>query len=115
MFNRATQVQHVDVNEWVGRLISARDDTSAVERIRKRLDDMNRDAIVIRAEALEKEKLYDFYYQGVMPVDGDFERFVMDLIDYQMPEELIDRWQAVLEKFQSIKAERAKANAGSGD
>lgn len=116
MFNRTNQVQTVNVNEWVGRLMSAHDDVRAVKKIRERLDAMNAKAITVRAEALDRqEKLYDFYYESDMPVDGDFERFVMQAIDYRMPDEMVDRWQATCERYRQIKTERATKYAASGD
>lgn len=116
MFNRTNQVQVVDVNKWTDMLLAAHDDVRAIEKIRRRLDDMNSQAITVRAEALTKEqKLYDFYYEGDMPVDGDFERFVMGLIDYRMPDEMADRWQFVQDRYKQIKAERANSYADPCD
>lgn len=112
MFSSASQVQEIDVNEWVSKLLAAHDDVRAVEKIRERLDAMINQVITVRAEALEKEeKLYDFYYEGQCPVDGDFERFVMQAIDYKMPVEDAERWAFVRERYQEIKAERAKQHA----
>ncbi len=117
MFNRTNQVQTVDVNSWVDKLLAAHDDVRAVGQIRKRLDYMCANNIDVRARNLEKrESLYDFYYEG-MPINGDLELFVMETIDYRMPDDLVEKWQSVCEQYQRIKAEmkEAKKNADPCD
>lgn len=112
MFNCKNQVQVINVNEWVDKLLSANNDVRAVEKIRKRLDEMNRDTITVRAKALEKqESLYDWYYEGNMPVNDDFTRFIMELIDYRMPDDLVEKWQDLIERYRQIKAERSNKDA----
>lgn len=112
MFNRANQVQAINVNEWVDKLLSANNDIRAVEKIRKRLDETNRDVIAARAKELEKrERLYDWNYEGNMPVNDDFTRFIMEQIDYRMPDDLVQKWQDLIERYRQIKAEGSDKDA----
>ena len=118
MFKRVNQVQTVDVNEWTNKLLAARDDVRAVENIRRRLDDICANNIAMRAMNLEKrEVLYDFYYEETMPSCDDFTKYIMDTIDYRMPDDLVEKWQFVCEQYRRIKAEieEAKKNAAPVD
>ena len=118
MFKHVNQVQAVDVNEWVDKLMAAHDDVRAVEKIRRRLDEICASNIATRAESLEKRNsLYDFYYACEMPVTEDFTLWIMNVIDYRMPDDLAERWQFVREQYRQIKAEmkEAKENAAPGD
>lgn len=105
MFNKTNQVQTVDVNEWVNKLLAAHDDVKAVEKIRKRLDEKCAAYIDARKKELEKQtSLYNFYFEA-MPSLGEFENWIMDLIDYQMPDAMVEDWQAVCAEYQRIKSE----------
>lgn len=110
MFNKTNQVQTIDVNEWVNKLMVARDDMKAVEKIRKRLDEICLRNITDRAKNLEnRTSLYDFYYDGGMPVTEDFQLWVMGVIDYRMPDELVEKWAFTCEQYWKIKAEMQEA------
>lgn len=110
MFNKTNQVQTIDVNEWVNKLLAAHDDVRAVEKIRKRLDEICLQNITVRANSLEKRtSLYDFYYDGGMPVTDDFQKWVMDVIDYRMPDELVEKWAFTCEQYWKVKAEMQEA------
>jgi hypothetical protein len=106
MFKRTNQVQTVDVNEWVNKLMAAQDDVKTVERIRRKLDTACESYIKARESELEERKnLYSFYYDG-MPIAGDFEKWLMELIGYQLPVELLARWQNACSMYNSIIAEQ---------
>lgn len=110
MFNKTNQVQTVDVNEWVNKLLAAHDDVKAVEKIRKRLDEICLRNITDRAKNLEnRTSLYDFYYDGNLPATEDFVLWVMDVIDYRMPDELVEKWAFTCEQYLKIKAEMQEA------
>lgn len=112
MFNKTNQVQTIDVNEWVNKLMAARDDVKAVEKIREKLDTICLRNIEDRAKNLEKRtSLYDFYYDGGMPVTDDLALWIMDVIDYRMPDHLVEKWQFVCEQYWKIKAEMQEAEA----
>ena len=103
MFNRTNQVQTIDVNEWVNKLLSARDDVKAIERIKVALDNMCAAVIEDREGWLNaRQSMYDFYYKG-MPCSDDFALQVMNIIDYRMPDDLVDRWQKICEEYWRIK------------
>lgn len=105
MFNKTNQVQTIDVNEWVNKLLAAHDDVRAVEKIRRRLDEICAAYIAARKNDLEKQtSLYDWYFEA-MPSLNDFENWVMGLIDYQMPDAMVEDWQAVCAEYQRIKSE----------
>lgn len=108
MFKQTKQVQTIDVNEWVAKLMAARDDVKAVERIRKKLDDYCMDYIAERAANLNsRTSLYDFYYEAMPHMDG-FMEYVAELIDYQMPENLAEMWRSVINQYCTTKAEEGK-------
>ena len=103
MFNKTNQVQTIDVHEWVNKLLAAYDDVRAVEKIRQRLDEICAAYIDARKNDLEKQaSMYDWYFKA-MPSLSDFENWVMDLIDYQMPDAMVEDWQAVCAEYQKIK------------
>lgn len=109
MFNRTNQVQTININEWVEKLLAARDDVSAVERIRRELDKELAEYMEIREEDLKRRtNLYDFYFDA-MPCLGNFEKFTMQTIDYQMPDHLVERWQKVCAEYQRVKSEASQA------
>ena len=108
MFKQTQQVQTIDVNEWVAKLMAAHDDVKAVERIRKKLDDYCMDYIAEKAANLNsRTSLYDWYYEAMPHMDG-FMEYVAELIDYQMPENLAEMWRAVINQYCTIKAEEGK-------
>lgn len=112
MFKQTNQVQTVDVNELVNKLLAAHDDVRAVEKIRKRMDEICLRNITDRDKNLEKRtSLYDFYYDGGMPVTEDLALWIMDVIDYRMPDELVEKWAFVCEQYWKIKAEMQEAEA----
>jgi hypothetical protein len=105
MFKQTNQVQTIDVNEWMNKLLAAHDDVRAVEKIRRRLDEKCAAYIDARKNGLEKQtSLYDWYFEA-MPSLNDFENWIMDLIDYQMPDAMVEDWQAVCAEYQRIKSE----------
>ncbi len=111
MFNKTNQVQTIDVNEWVNKLLAARDDIKAVEKIRKELDRKFSKYISDRESDLDNQKnLYDWYYDGVIPSLSDFENFIAQTIDYQLPDDLVDRWQLVIVRYQQIKQIKEEKN-----
>lgn len=113
MFNKTNQVQTIDVNEWVNKLMAARDDVKAVEKIRKRLDEICLRNITDRARNLEnKTSLYDFYYDGNMPATEDFVLWIMDVIDYRMPDELVEKWAFVCEQYWKMKEDGKEPSNG---
>jgi hypothetical protein len=86
------QVNHVDVNEWVNKLLAAQDAMRAVEKIRSRLDDACRNYIQEKRDALAARiSMYDFYYAPDLYL-SDLEKWLMDVIDYQMPDDLVKWW-----------------------
>ena len=95
------QVQTIDVNEWVNKLLAAHNDVTAVKKLKERLDDICEERIADRERDLRSDKqLYDFYYRGVTPFDGgDFMTFVADTIRYDMREDLAERWQNVCAEY----------------
>jgi helix-turn-helix protein len=97
MFKNTNQVQTVDVNEWVNKLLAAHDDMTAVRKLKDRLDTICEERITDMERDLNSDKqLYDFYYRGVRPIDGDtFLDFVADTIGYDMRDDLAERWQNV--------------------
>lgn len=100
MFNKTNQVQTIDVNEWVNKLLAAHDDMTAVRKLKDRLDDICADRIADRERELHSGKqLYDFYYRGVTPLGDDFQGFVADTIGYDMRVDLAERWQAVCTEY----------------
>ncbi len=108
MFKHTKQVQTIDINEWVTKLMAARDDVKAVERIRKKLDDYCMDYIAEKAENLNnRTSLYDWYYETMPYMDG-FMKQVAELIDYQMPENLAEMWRSVINQYCVLKAEDGK-------
>jgi hypothetical protein len=108
MFKQTNQVQTIDVNEWVAKLMAAHDDVKTVERIRKKLDDYCTDYIAEKAANLNsRTSLYDWYYEAMPHMDG-FMEYVAELIDYQMPENLAEMWRAVINQYCTIKAEEGK-------
>ena len=113
MFNKTNQVQTIDVNEWVNKLMAARDDMKAVEKIREKLDTICLRNIEDRAKNLEKRtSLYDFYYDGGMPVTEDFQLWIMDVIDYRMPDHLVEKWALVCEQYWKMKENGKEASNG---
>lgn len=98
---KANQVQTIDVNEWVNKLLAAQEDMTAVRKLKVRLDEISADRIADRERDLNSGKqLYDFYYKGVRPFDGEtFLDFVADTIGYDMSDDLSDRWQAVCAEY----------------
>lgn len=113
MFNKTNQVQTINVNEWVNNLLAAHDDVKAVEKIRKRMDEICLRNITERAKNLEnKTSLYNFYYDGGMPVTDDFTRWIMDVIDYRMPDELVEKWAFVCEQYWKMKEDGKEASNG---
>ena len=110
MFNRTNQVQTVNVNEWVAQLMAAHEDVLAVGRIRAELDKICAKYIENREQDLEKRQgLYDWYFEQ-MPYIDDFAKRVADIIDYRMPEPLVEHWQEVCEKYRSIKREKEQTD-----
>lgn len=108
MFKQTKQVQTIDVNEWVNKLLAAHDDVKAVERIRKKLDDYCMDYIAEKAENLNsRTSLYGFYYDAMPYMDG-FMKCVAELIDYKMPENLAEMWRSVINQYCVLKAEEGK-------
>ena len=105
---KTQQVQTIDVNEWVAKLMAAHDDVKVVERIRKKLDDYCTDYIAEKAANLNsRTSLYDWYYEAMPHMDG-FMEYVAELIDYQMPENLAEMWRLVINQYCTIKAEEGK-------
>lgn len=110
MFNKTNQVQTIDVNEWVNKLLSARDDVKAIERIRVALDNKCAGFIEERERCLKaRQSMYDFYYEG-MPCSDDFALQIMNIIDYRMPEPLVEHWQEVCERYRTIKSEKEQTD-----
>lgn len=108
MFKQTKQVQAIDVNEWVNKLLAAHDDAKAVERIRKKLDDYCMNYIAEKAANLNsRTSLYDWYYEAMPHMDG-FMEYVAELIDYQMPENLAEMWQGVINQYCVLRAEEGK-------
>jgi hypothetical protein len=102
------QVNHVDVNEWVNKLLAAQDAMRAVEKIRSRLDDACRNYIQEKRDALAARiSMYDFYYAPDLYL-SDLEKWLMDVIDYQMPDDLVKWWSEVCTEYYEIKAEEGK-------
>lgn len=102
------QVNHVDVNEWVGKLLAAQDAMRAVEKIRSRLDDACRKYIQAKRDALAtRTSMYDFYYEPD-PYLSDLEKWLMDVIDYHMPDDLVNWWSEVCTEYYEIKAKEGK-------
>lgn len=102
------QVNHVDVNEWVDKLLAAQDAMRAVEKIRSRLDDTCRKYIQEKRDALAtRTSMYDFYYEPDLYLSG-LEKWLMDVIDYQMPDDLVKWWSEVCTEYYKIKAEEGK-------
>jgi len=113
MFNKTNQVQTIDVNEWVNKLLAARDDVRAVEKIREKFDTICLRNIEDRAKNLEKRtSLYDFYYDGGVPVTEDLALWIMDVICYRMPDELVEKWAFVCEKYWKMKEDGKEASNG---
>lgn len=113
MFNKTNQVQTIDVNEWVNKLMAARDDVKAVEKIREKLDTICLRNIEDRAKNLEKRtSLYDFYYDVGMPVTEDLALWIIDVIDYRMPDELVEKWAFVCEQYWKMKEDGKEASNG---
>lgn len=113
MFNKTNQVQTINVNEWVNKLMAANDDVKAVEKIRKRLDEICLRNITERAKNLEnKTSLYNFYYDVGMPVTDDFTLWIMDVIDYRMPDELVEKWAFVCEQYWKMKEDGKEPSNG---
>ena len=111
MFNKTNQVQTIDVNEWVNKLLAARDDIKAVEKIRKELDRKFSKYISDRESDLDNQRnLYDWYYNAVIPSLDDFADFIAQTIDYQLPDDLVDRWQLLIVRYQQIKQIKEEKN-----
>ena len=100
---KTQQVQTIDVNEWVDKLLAAQDATRAVEKIRSRLDDACRSYITEKRDALAAGIcMYDFYYKPDLYL-SDLEKWLMDVIDYQMPDDLVKWWSEVCAEYYEIK------------
>ena len=106
---KANQVQTIDVNEWVNKLLAAQEDMTAVRKLKERLDEISADRIADRERDLNSGKpLYDFYYKGVRPFDGEaFMDFVADTIGYDMRADLTERWQNVCAEYWKRKEQTA--------
>lgn len=111
MFKQVKQVQTINVNEWVDKLMAAKDATNAVEKIRGRLNDTCFEYIRQRQENLAtRTSMYDFYYEPELYLN-DLERWLMDVIEYKMPDDLVEWWARVCAEYHKIKTEDAKAEA----
>jgi hypothetical protein len=105
---KTQQVNHVDVNEWVDKLLAAQDAMRAVEKIRSRLDDACRKYITEKRDALAtRTGMYDFYYEPDLYL-SDLEKWLMDVIDYRMPDDLVKWWSEVCTEYYEIKTEEGK-------
>lgn len=108
MFKQTTQVQTIDVNEWVAKLMAAHDDVKAVEKITERLDRYCSDYIAEKAANLNKRtSMYDWYYEAMPYMDG-FMKDVAEIIGYKLPDNLAEMWQGVVIRYYQLKGEEAK-------
>lgn len=98
---KTNQVQTIDVNEWVNKLLAAHDDMTAVQKLKKYLDDISAERIEDRVRDLANgRQLYDFQFKGITPFEGESHlEFVANTIGYDMRAGLAERWQNVCAEY----------------
>lgn len=108
MFKQTKQVQTIDVNEWVNKLLDAHDDVTAVKKITERLDKYCSNYIGEKAANLNsRTSLYDWYYEEMPYMDG-FMKDVAEIIGYKLPDNLAEMWQGVVIRYYNLKGEEGK-------